>query len=72
MKAFFKKVAEVKKDMETIKRNMTTMDKKHGAALTAVSNSASVPPREAQLHPWFCRLPVLKFIRGKVTDFGER
>mmetsp|Transcript_17481 Transcript_17481/g.43994 ORF Transcript_17481/g.43994 Transcript_17481/m.43994 type:complete len:313 (-) Transcript_17481:192-1130(-) len=41
MQDFFKKVAVVKKDMETIKRNMATMDKKHGAALTAVSSSAS-------------------------------
>jgi hypothetical protein len=56
MKEFFRKVAEVKKDMETIKRNMATMDKKHGAALTAVSNNASVtspsilePPSSARL-----------------------
>ena len=52
MKEFFKKVAEVKKDMETIKRNMGTMDKKHGAALTAVSNNASViiHPTDVVLH----------------------
>jgi len=71
MKDFFEKVTQVKRNMDQMKRNMATIEEKHGAALSSVSSAAS-NKRQRELEDLMDQTSTLmKAVKETLKDMDE-